>query len=555
MFGCVFNTWALDFMVDDIYYKVDTVTMEASVARKDNKPTYTGNVVIPETVTYEGRTYTVTTIDKMAFYGSTVESVTMPNTLTTIKVLGLADCKNLTEVIIPNSVTTIEDRVCEYDDALLHLYIGSGVTSLDEYINEFCYNLESIEVHPDTPVYDSRDNCNAIIETATNSLIVGCKNTVLPGSITEIGHSAFYCTGGPETVVIPDAVTKIGTIAFYSTQGVKHVTLGAGVVNMEYNPFCGMPDLESLAVDPANPKYDSREHCNAVIVTATNKLFAAFRNTVIPNTVTSIGTYAYLSCTGLDEIVIPPSVTTIDQTAFAESEIRHMTIPGTVKNIGSYAFDFCGYLQDVYIEDGVEQIGRRAFELCVGLKRCRLPNTITTLPYGLFWQCETLQELIIPNSVTTIEAYAAYCCDELKRLVIGSGVQDIGHYAFISSSEATSVTCLAPTPPDAYETSLCRTWKNDVVLRVPQSSLELYKTTYPWREVFLDIIGVYDDGSAGPGDVDGDGVIGISDVTTLIDAILSGDTSSMFVDNADVNGNGHLDIGDVVTIIDMLLSN
>lgn len=532
MLGCAVTTFAHDFIIDGVYYTVDTTTLEATVSGCEAQQ-INPRLEIPETVTWEGISYTVTAIKQHSLgHNSTLTELIVPNTVKTIGTYALWECLNLRRI-----------------------YVGSAVEFIDRCLVYECENLEYLEVHPDNPYYDSRGNCNAIIETATNSLIYGCMNTVFPDDITELGESAFYGITAPEHVVIPNSVTKIGVNAFYRTKGVKSIVMGSGVGIMQYNPFCYLPDLESISVHPDNPNYDSRGDCNAVIVTATNKLFAACRNTVIPNTVTSIGTYAYLGCMGIDRIVIPPSVTTIDQNAFGSSEIRHITIPGTVKTLGNYAFDMCVYLQDVYIEDGVEQLGRRAFDLCVGLKRCRLPNTITTLPYGLFWQCDSLQELIIPNSVTTVEAYAAYCCDELKRLVIGSGVQDIGHYAFISSSKATSVTCLAPTPPDAYETSLCRTWKNDVVLRVPQSSLELYKNYYPWSEVFLDIIGVYDDGSAGPGDVDGDGAIGINDVTTLIDAILSGDTSSMFVDNADVNGNGHLDIGDVVTLIDMLLSN
>ena len=201
LLGCAFSSWAYDFMVDDIYYTVDTVTCEASVVRNGKQPTYSGNVVIPETVTYEGTTYTVTTIASMAFYGSTVQSISLPNTLRTIERFGLANCKGLTELIVPNSVTTIGEYACEESEDLLRVFIGSGVTSIDDYLCEDCFKVESLEVHPDNPAYDSRDNCNAIIETATNSLIVGCKNTVLPNTITEIGHSAFYSMSSPADIV------------------------------------------------------------------------------------------------------------------------------------------------------------------------------------------------------------------------------------------------------------------------------------------------------------------------------------------------------------------
>ena len=554
MLGCVFSTWAYDFIVDDIYYTVDSATAEATVVRNQRLPTYSGDVVIPETVTYEGTTYTVTAIGESAFSGSTIQSLSLPGTLKEIKNFAFYNCYGLTELIVPNSVTAIGKYVCSECNDLTRIYIGSGVASIDEYLIEDSYLITSLEVHPDNAYYDSREDCNAIIQTATNSLIAGCVNTVIPNTVTEIGHEAFYSTSGPEHVVIPSSVTKIGTISFYHTQGLKHVTLGSGVVEMSPNPFSHMPDLEAIDVDPANPKYDSRDNCNAIIETATNTLFSACRNTVIPNTVTKIGQWAYLGCTGIQTINIPSSVTTIGHVAFASSEIKTITIPGTVQTIEQAAFDMCVNLKEVYIEDGVQTMGREVFRLCPYLEHCRLPNTITTLPYGTFWQGESLKELVIPNSVTVVDDYAAYYCPNITRLVIGSGVQEIGMYALISAKNAPYVTCLAPTPPSVYENSLCRTWKNTTILRVPMSALETYKNNAFWRETFLDIIGVYDDGSAGPGDADGDGEITINDVTALIDALLMGDESLVFTSNADLNNNGRLDIGDVTTLIDMLLN-
>ena len=552
MLGCVFNTWAYDFMVDGIYYTVDNETQEATVVRKDQQTTYSGDIVIPETVTHEGSTYTVTAIGESAFSRSNIQSLSLPNTLRTIMNSAFYLCNGLTEVVVPNSVTSIGKYAFSDDKDLTRIFIGSGVESIGEYLIEDDYLITSLEVHPDNAYYDSREDCNAIIETATNTLIAGCKNTVIPNTVTEIGHEAFYRTSGPEHVIIPNSVTKIGTIAFYYTQGLKHITVGSGVVDIVHNPFSHMPDSEIIEVDPSNPKYDSRDNCNAIIETATNTLVSACRNTVIPNTVTNIGQWSYQGLVGMDEVIIPSSVTNISHVAFASSEIKRITIPGTVKTIENGAFDMCLYLEEVYIEDGLTSLGREAFRLCPNLKHCRLPNTITALPYGLFWQCDNLQELIIPNSVIEVGDYAAYSCTETTRLVIGSSVKSIGVYAFRTLSKLPAVTCLAPTPPDVYETSFSALWKNTTILRVPESSVELYKTRYPWNQAFLDIVGVCEDGSAGPGDTDGDGNITIADVTLLIDAMLSGDTSALFINNADLNNNGRIDVGDITSIIDML---
>ena len=530
MLGWAGSALAHDFIIDGVYYTVDNTTLEATVSGCEAQQ-INPRLEIPETVTWEGVTYTVTAIKDHCLYNK----------------------DTLTDLIIPNTVTSIGTYAFWECDNLRSIYIGSGVQSIGRSLIYECYNLESLAVHPDNPYFDSRGDCNAIIETATGALIYGCKNTVFPDDITEIGETAFYGTSAPENVVLPNSVTKIGSNAFFYTRGVKSITLGSGVADMEQNPFSHIPDLEALSVHPDNPKYDSRGDCKAVNLTATNMLFAACRNTVIPDDITSIGSYAYGGCRGLDRIIIPPSVTLIKRYAFCECDVRHMTIPGTVKVVEMGAFDFCGWVQDVYIEDGVEQLGRETFRLCVAMKHLRLPNTITEIPYGMLWQCDSLTELIIPNSVTKVNSYAAYSCPLIKRLVIGSGVTQIGGYALSSAHDATTVTCLAPVPPSTSIMSLSPVWPEHTILRVPYSSLELYKSDYDWKDGFLEIVGCNDDGSAGPGDSDGDGIIGVNDATMIIDAILSGDTSSLIVENADLNGNGRLDIGDVATLIDMIL--
>ena len=158
---------AYDAVIDGIYYNLDTSTRKATVTYGDAE--YKGSVTIPETVTYNGVTYSVTSIGNGAFYY----------------------CSGLTSVTIPNSVTSVGAWA----------FIG-------------CSSLASISVENGNTVYDSRDNCNAIIHTETNTLIAGCKNTVIPNSVTEIGYNTFYYCSGLTSVTIPNSVTSIGDAAF-----------------------------------------------------------------------------------------------------------------------------------------------------------------------------------------------------------------------------------------------------------------------------------------------------------------------------------------------------
>ncbi len=267
---------AHDFEVGGIFYNVkDAETLTAEVTYGEIE--YSGDVVIPSTVYYDGKTYSVTSIGNWAFNGcsgltsitigsgvtsignyafygcSGLTSVTIGSGVTSIGEWAFNGCRGLTSVTIPNSVTSIGGSAFSGCSGLTSVTIGSGVTSIGDDAFRSCSSLTSINVESGNTTYDSRENCNAIIETATNTLIAGCKNTVIPNSVTSIGVMAFYYCSGLTSITIPNSVISIGRYAFQQCSSLTSVTIGSGVTSIGIMAFygCGsLVEIQSLADVP-----------------------------------------------------------------------------------------------------------------------------------------------------------------------------------------------------------------------------------------------------------------------------------------------------------------
>ena len=258
----------------------------------------------------------IRTIGMYAFYDcSGLTSVTIGNGVTSIGNDAFSRCSSLTSITIPSSVTRIDGGAFSGCSGLTSLTIPNSVTSIDDDAFAYCSGLTSMIVESGNIKYDSRDNCNAIIETASNTLIIGCKNTVIPSSVASIGYGAFKSTC-LTSVTIPNSVTSIGIRAFSNCSGLISVTIGNGVTSIGNDAFSGCSGLTSIIVESGNTKYDSRDNCNAIIETASNSLISGCKKTVIPSSVTSIESEAFYGCSGLTSITIPSSVTSIGEYSF-----------------------------------------------------------------------------------------------------------------------------------------------------------------------------------------------------------------------------------------------
>lgn len=289
-----------------------------------------------------------------------------------------------TTIKVKDGCTQICSSAYSDQDGLVAVIIPSSLVNLDGSPFPGCYNLGSITVSTGNPVFDSRNNCNAIIKTKENELVVGCVGSTIPNSVKSIGYLAFYCAGLHE-INIPDNIDSIAHSAYRGCSYVKKITIGKGLRTMGNYCFGSVTRANSITVSAANPYFDSRDNCNAIIETATNKLILGCNNTVIPNTVKIIGEEAFYQNDNISSLIIPNSVTTIEQNAFTfMRNLCSITIGKNVKDIAGYIlWNYRNKLKSIRsLIDFPTDINKNAFQKYSNQEDSIYNHTILYIPRG-----------------------------------------------------------------------------------------------------------------------------------------------------------------------------
>jgi len=339
---------------------------------------------------------------------NTLTEIRLPETVTRLGKSAFYNCNKLTEIILPKSITSIGEICFNTCKGLTSIIIPENLTTIGKDAFKACSNLNSITVSLLNSKYDSRENCNAIIETETNTLILGCNTTTIVDSITKIGDYAFYAYNDLAEIIIPESVTSAGSNVFYSCNKLEKISIPKTLTNIEDLGLTWSSYLKTAGPigSGANIEFGWDK-------SIPNKAFYNCKYLTqidIPATITTIGEYAFSYCNSLQEIIIPEGVTTI----------------------GRYAFRECSKITDIIIPKGVKSIKNSCFINCKSLTNITIPEEIVNIETSAFKNCAKLTSVTIDSASIASKLTSDTSCGNLinyaTEIYIKEGITEIGSY-------------------------------------------------------------------------------------------------------------------------------
>ena len=476
---CCVSANALDvYIVDGIHYAVTSWNAsgennEVAVYRNWK---YSGNIVIPEKITFNGATFKVTSIDGSAFLDrKELTSVTIPKSVTSIGRSAFAGCTALKSVTIPEGVTSIWPDAFYGCTALADITFPASITEIGT--NAFG-NTAWYDNQPDGVMYLGNtlytykgtmpDGTSIEIKEGTTSIQQeafiaqkGLVNITIPNSVTTIGRAAFWSCSALTSVIIPNSVTSVEEYVFKDCSGLVDVTIPNSVTSIGGSAFNGCSSLANVTIPNSVTSIGGSAFngCSSLV------------DVTIPNSVTIIGASAFKDCSSLVNITIPNSVTIIDIESFSGcTGLVDVTIPSSVTRIGYGAFYGCNSLNNVHINnlsawcniehnswsnplnyarclylngelltsvtipDDVKEIKNEVFVGYTELTSVTIPEGVTRIGNYAFQNCTGLTSVVLPNSVTNIGDYAFNGCNALENITFGENLEDIGVKAFYGTT-------------------------------------------------------------------------------------------------------------------------
>ncbi len=410
-------------------------------------------------------------------YATGIGVMTFDGTVTTIGNNAFKDII-ISEIDIPEGVTSIGASAFQGCIYLKNINIPSAVTSIDVTSYNGCSNIESITVDPNNTYFDSRNGCNAIIRVTTNNLRLGCKNTVIPNTVTTIGNNAFYGRKMKKNGInIPSSVTSITVGAFQNVSVMEKITIPSSVTSIGNNAFYNASDLDRIYVKRSTPP-----------TLGTSAFYGEAPGRIIAVPASSLNTYKTATrWQNYNPYIIadvPGVIYYITTNSQAITSFYYMTDFGA--NIVSNVYDTQQDMGTITFDGPVTKI-EWAFYNQDTLESVILPGSIGYIGYSTFEDCNSLISVNIPPIVQEIGFCAFYGCRSLTSVTIPDTVKNIDQAAFRSCTNLISVTVNATTPP-TIESDIFINNAPGRKIYVPAGSLTAYQTATGWSDYASDIV-------------------------------------------------------------------
>ena len=535
----IFLVWAVSLplsaikvTINDIRYEVDTISRTAEIEKVlDSYSSYSGDIIIPSTITVEGADCSVISIAANAFYGCSATGITLPNSISKIGRAAFKECEKLTTIILPERLDSICAETFYNCFILKNVLIPENVKSIGDYAFCNCVELSlNIPSSLEKIGIGAFSNCHAIediiipegVTVIPHYAFYWCaslKSVILPEGLKEIGTSAFFGCKNLGNLNIPEDVTIIGPGAFIGCSSFTEMKIPQKVTRIESNTFESCSNLNSISL-PDNIRsigIEAFRRCKALkTIDMSNNIeyigTDAFNDTpwyqnqsdgllyigrvaykylgeMPPQTIIqikegtkSISSNAFENCTGLSEIHIPNSVFDIGDYCFSGCvNLSHFDTPDSLKSIGAFSFNSCKMLVKVNLPPQVSMIGPYAFANCYKLRSVNLPDSLPYIRQYAFLNCVSISSITIPEKVQYISSSAFENNTSLTTVYLPKNrLEWIYDNAFSGCKNLSDVYCPATVIPNLYSSAFSSTPIESATLHVPDTCVEAYRKADGW---------------------------------------------------------------------------
>lgn len=423
---------AVTTTVDELKYEI---SLDESTATLVDGSSYTGNnLVVPSSITYNGETYTVTSLGNYCFFNCTsLTNITIPYSVASVGETCFGGCTSLTSIYVDDANTTyasadgvlfnklLTELIAHPEGKTGAYTIPSSVTSLAEYCFSNCTGLTGITIP-------------ASVTSLGEGCFYGCTSLTdidVPSSVTALGEYCFFNCTSLTNIEIPSSVSYLPSSCFQDCTSLANITIPSSVMSLGTYCFSGCTSLTSIALPSSLTALGAS--CFASCT--------GLKSIDLPSFLTSLGASCFSSCTGLTGITIPTHATSLGERCFYDCiSLTSIDLPSSVTSLGNYCFYNCTGLTSIGLPSNIDSLGNYCFRNCSSLTDIELPSSVTSLGNGCFSWCTGLKSIGLPSSLTSLPSSCFSGCTSLSDIVIPSSVASLGDGCFYFCSSLTSIT-------------------------------------------------------------------------------------------------------------------